>query len=175
MQKGPKSFPFDVQNERDFDDLTQRILDGIEAIRNDQAVPATQEELAKRAVCARKTLHNRGWPIAELKKIKEERKAKKDGKPEKVDAETDIKREGILIEQIRNYQVQNGKLFEQVQDLEDQVKGLSTMTKVLEDEVKSLKEEKRNLESELRRRKERQIGETGVVSISALKEVKKKK
>jgi predicted RNase H-like nuclease (RuvC/YqgF family) len=177
MQSGLSRLPFDEQNEQDFEDLTQRILGGLATIRKNRSVPATQEKLAKLAGCARKTLHNRGWPIADLKKIKEERKANKNEpkKPtaaRKLDEEVHINREKLLVGQIRNYQEQNGKLFERVQDLEEQVASLNTTAKILEDETKSLKEDKRKLESEVRRLKQGQSGKTSVVSISALKTAK---
>jgi hypothetical protein len=107
MRNELKRLPFDERNEQDFEDLTRRILDALALIRKDPSIPATQEKLAKLAECTRKTLHNRGWPITELKKIKEERKAGKDGKRKtttvehRLSAKQHVEREKLLIGQIK--------------------------------------------------------------------------
>ncbi len=147
MRDELRKLPFDERNEQDFEDLTRKIQDAIATIKKTRSIPATQEKLAEMVGCTRKTLHNRGWPITDLKKIKEERKDNKDSKQKntavehRLSAEKHITREKLLIGQIRNLQEQNGKLFDRVQDLEEQ-KAISTDTvRVLEDEILVLKDE----------------------------------
>src|SRR5438270_13232875 len=124
MRNGLKRLPFDERNEQDFEDLTRRISDALALIRKNPSIPATQDKVDELAGCTRKTLHNRGWPITELKKIKEERKAGKDGRRKnttvehRLSAQKHVEREKLLIGQIRNLQRQNGELFDRVQDLE---------------------------------------------------------
>jgi uncharacterized protein (DUF3084 family) len=176
-----RRLPFDERNEQDFEELTRKIWDAITAIKKTRSIPATQEKLAEMVGCTRKTLHNRDWPITELKKIKEERKANKDNKPKnttaehRLSSENHIAREKLLIKQIRNLQEQNGKLFDQMQELEEQKAGLIDTTKVLEDEIVILKDQNRKLERELRQFKQGHGGRDNVVSINAGKKAKKGK
>jgi DNA-directed RNA polymerase specialized sigma subunit len=125
MRKELKKLPFDERNEQDFEALTLKIWDVIETIKKSKSIPATQEKLAELVGCTRKTLHNRGWPISELKKIKGERKASKDSKQKtntvehRLSADRHIEREKLLIEQIRNLREQNAKLFDRAQEMND--------------------------------------------------------
>jgi chromosome segregation ATPase len=173
-----KRLPFDERNEQDFEDLTRNIQDAVATIKKSRSIPATQEKLAELVGCTRKTLHNRVWPINELKKIKEERKANKDSKPKnttaehRLSSENHIAREKLLIGRIRNLQEQNGKLFDRVQELEEQKEVLTDTAKVLEDEIVVLKDEIRKLERELRQLKQGHNGRTKVVSIIAIKKTK---
>lgn len=178
MLKELKRLPFEERNEQDFEDLTHKIWDALTIIKKTKSIPTTQGKLAELVGCTRKTLHNRGWPISELKKIKEERK---DSKPKNTTAEhrltseKHITREKLLIGQIRNLQEQNGSLFDQVQELEEQKATLTDTVKVLEDEVVILKDEKRTLEKELRNLKEGRHSRTNVVSIKTMKKTKRAK
>jgi uncharacterized coiled-coil protein SlyX len=178
MLKELKRLPFEERNEQDFEDLTRKIWDAIATVKKSRSIPATQEKLAELVGCTRKTLHNRGWPITELKKIKKERKANSDSKPKNITAEhrlsseNHIAREKLLIGQIRNLQEQNGKLFNQVQELEEQ-KAISNDTiKVLEDEILALKDVIRKLEAEMRKLKQERNGRNNVVSIRSIKKTK---
>jgi hypothetical protein len=181
MQKELKRLPFDERNEQDFEDLTQKIWDAIETIKTTRTISATQEKLAELVGCTRKTLHNRGWPISELKKIKEERKASKDGKQKpttvehRLSADKRIEREKLLIGQIRNLQEQNGKLFDRVQELEEQAATSTHTVRVLEDEIVIIKDANRTLERELRKLKQGLDDRTNVVSIRTMKKTKKAK
>jgi len=178
MQKNLKRLPFDERNEQDFEELTRKIWDAITIIKKSRTIPATQEELAEMVGCTRKTLHNRGWPITELKKIKEERKANKDSKSKNTTAEhrlssaNHIRREKLLIGRIQNFQEQNGRLFEQVQDLEEQKVISNDTIKVLEDEVVVLKDVIRKLETELRKLNQARNDRNNVLSITAVKKTK---
>jgi SepF-like predicted cell division protein (DUF552 family) len=181
MRNEPIRLPFEERNEQDFEDLTRRISDALALIRKGSSIPATQDKLAEMAECARKTLHNRGWPIAELKKIKEERKAGKGDKRKNTSAEhrlsaqTHVEREKLLIGQIRNLQTQNGELFDRVQDLEEQESVLKDTVKVLEEEIVLIKDEKLKSERELRQLKQSRNGRANVVDIRAIKTAKKSK
>lgn len=178
MPKELKRLPFDERNEQDFEDLTRKIWDAIATIKKTRSIPATQDKLAELVGCTRKTLHNRGWPITELKNIKEERKTNKDIKAKnttvehRLSAEKHITREKLLIGQIRNLQEQNGDLYDRLQESEDQRVVLIDTVKVLEDEIITLKDEKQKLERELRKVKQRQGGGTSVVSIRVVKKTK---
>jgi len=171
MHKELKRLPFDERNEQDFEDLTRKIWDAITIIKKSRTIPPTQEKLAEMVGCTRKTLHNRSWPITELKKIKEERKANKDSKPknttaeQRVISENHIVREKMLIGQIRNLQEQNAKLFDRLQELEDQKAVSEDTVKVLEDEIAILKDENR----ELRNLKQGRSRKTNIVSIRTIK------
>lgn len=178
MLKELKRLPFDERNEQDFEDLTRKIRDALAKIRKTRSLPATQENLAELAGCTRKTLHNRSWPISELKKIKEERQDNKDNKPKntiarhKISSGNYVERERLLIKRIKNFQEHNGKLFDRVQELEEQNAGLVDTVQILEDEIVSLKDENRKLEKELRKLKQSRNGKTNVVSIRAMKKIK---
>lgn len=178
MRDELRRLPFDERNEQDFEDLTRKIQDAIATIKKTRSIPATQEKLAEMVGCTRKTLHNRGWPIAELKKIKEERKASKQKNntvEHRVTAEKHIAREKLLIGQIRNLQEQNGKLFDEKQELEEQKAILIDTVKVLEDEIIILKDEKRKLEREVRQLKQGRNDRATVVSIRAIHKTKRAK
>lgn len=173
-----KRLPFDERNEQDFEDLTRKISDAIATIKKTRSIPATQEQLARLVGCTRKTLNNRGWPISELKKIKEERKNSKQKNTtveHRLNAEKHIEREKMLIRQIRNLQEQNGKLFDQVQELEEEKLTLTYTAKVLEDEIIILKDEKQKVDRELRQVKQGRNVRANVVSIQAVKKIKKGK
>ncbi|HEY0375751.1 MAG TPA: hypothetical protein VGC87_02215 [Pyrinomonadaceae bacterium] len=175
-----RKLPFDERNEQDFEDLTRKIQDGIAKLRRTRSLPATQEKLAEMVGCSRKTLHNRGWPITELKKINEERKANKENKQKnttaehRLSAEKHIAREKRLIGQIRNLQQQNSKLFDEKQELEEQKAALTDTVRVLEEEIDILKDEKRKLERESRKFKQG-CGRANVVNIRAVGKAKKAK
>lgn len=179
MRNELKRLPFDARNEQDFENLTRRISDALALIRKDPSIPATQDKLAEMAGCTRKTLHNRDWPITELKKIKEERKTNKDGKRKnttvehRLSAQKHIEREKLLIVQVRNLQGQNGELFDQVQNLEEQKSVLKDTVKVLEEEIIVLRDEKQKLERELRLLKQGRDNKTNVVDFRAIRKTKK--
>lgn len=178
IMKELKRLPFDERNEQDFENLTRNIQNAVATIRKSRSIPATQEKLAELSGCTRKTLHNRVWPINELKKIKEERKANKDSNPKnitaehKLSAEKHIAREKLLVIQIRNLQEQNGKLFNQVQELQEQKASLIDTVKVLESEISSFKDVITKFERELRLLKRGRDVRSNVVSIRTLKKSK---
>lgn len=175
MLKELKRLPFEERNEQDFEDLTRKIWDALTTIKKIKSTPATQEKLAELVGCTRKTLHNRGWPISELKKIKEERngsKPKNTTAEHRLNSEKHISREKLLIGQIRTLQEQNGNLFNRVQELEEQKEKLIDTIKVLEDEVVILKDENQTLEREMRKLKESRHSKINVVSIRTMRKTK---
>ncbi len=147
-----KALPFDDRNNSDFEAMTVRIRQGLETIRNNKALPATQINLARLAHCSRKTLSLRQWPIAELKRTKNERDTKHKDAEEEIPNESgnEENRERQLIKQVRNYQEQNGRLFDQVQHLEEQRSKSDLIISTLEQQVSWLTEQVRNLEKQLR-------------------------
>lgn len=174
MLKELDRLPFEERNEKDFEDLTRKIWDAITTIKKTRSIPATQEKLSELVGCTRKTLHNRGWPVTELKNIKEQRKATQNSNPKKttvehrLTSEKHIARGKLLIRRVRNLQEQNGKLFDRVQELEDQKSIAADTVSVLEAEIATLKDVNRTLEKEVRRLKQKRSGRTNVVSIKAM-------
>jgi hypothetical protein len=151
MPAGLKALPFDDRNQRDFDEMTVRIRQGLEAIRKSKSLDPTQTTLAKLAQCSRRTLSLRRWPIEELKRIKDERRSReKVSQVESPNEEIEHNRERQLIKQVRNYQDQNGRLFDQVQHLEEERSKSSLIISTLEQQVRGLSEEVQRLEKQLR-------------------------
>jgi len=152
MQAGLKALPFDDRNNRDFEEMTVRIRQGLELIRKKKSLDPTQATLEKLAQCSRRTLSLRRWPIEELKRIKDERNSKDKGFHEESPNESGFEenRERQLIRQVRNYQDQNGRLFDQVQHLEEQQSKSDLIISTLEQQVSGLTEEVQRLENQLR-------------------------
>lgn len=63
------------KNEQEFVEVTRRIQDALARIESDPKLKASQDVLAKLANCSRGTLNNRKWPLDQLRKIKDARKA----------------------------------------------------------------------------------------------------
>ena len=152
MSAGVKALPFADRNDRDFEEMTARIRQGLESIRKNRSLDPTQATLAKLARCSRRTLSLRRWPIEELKRIKDERRSKKKDSPEESLNKSEIEqnRERQLIKQVRNYQDQNGRLFDQVQHLEEERSKSSLIISTLEQQARGLTEEVQRLEKQLR-------------------------
>lgn len=137
-----KTLPFDERNERDFEEMTDRIRSGLESIRKSNSLKATQDSLARLAHCSRRTLNLRRWPIDELKRIKVQRQTlHQESKKEAAhkNRSTTLEKEKQLIKQIRNYQEQNGRLFDRVQILEEGHTASAVIRTALEREIDSLR------------------------------------
>jgi len=147
-----KAFPFDDRNQRDFDQMTTRIRDGLDLIRKKKTLKATQETLAELAQCSRRTLSLRVWPILELKKLKDARSNHIKAVGGKVDVRTAGETDRLLIKQIKNYQTQNGELFDRVQNLEEEKARSVVVIEALENQVNALKEQVQLLEQQSRKR-----------------------
>ncbi|MEJ7849531.1 MAG: hypothetical protein WKF92_15725 [Pyrinomonadaceae bacterium] len=148
------SLPFEDKNESDFNSITEKIGVALSTIENDANIPATCEQLANLAGCARKTLNNRGWPIVKLRQIKTERKKLKEEKTKKrdfyADEENVKSNEEILLLRVENFQRDNGRMFEQVQSLTEQLASARELAASLDKTVNNLKEENFNLQNRLR-------------------------
>lgn len=151
-----KSLPFDEKNQLDFDEMTERIRTGLDAIRKNKSLKATQSTLAKLAQCSRRTLSLRRWPVEELKRIKNKRS------PDEVESESVLspkrtlrttQNEAQLIVQVRAYQAQNGTLFDRVQGLEEEKSRSALIQKTLDAELSAARETISELEKELRKTK----------------------
>ena len=68
------SNPFDIKNQRTFDENTQKLVAAIDKINNTPSLPATIAELSRLTGLHRNAISNRGWPNQKLKLIKEKRK-----------------------------------------------------------------------------------------------------
>lgn len=145
-----KVLPFDERNDRDFEELTQRLRKGLDLIRRNRSLRATQNTLARLAGCSRRTLHIRKWPIDELKKIKADRRpTPKSESVEKTKRRRDSTSEEQLIQQIRNYQKENGRLFDLQQCFEQEQSTWHLIRKRLEEDLASAIEKIAELEKEL--------------------------
>jgi len=71
------SNPFDIKNQRTFDENTQKLVAAIDKINNTPSLPATIAELSRLTGLHRNAISNRGWPNQKLKLIKEKRKTQK--------------------------------------------------------------------------------------------------
>jgi len=145
-----KTLPFDERNDRDFEDLTNRIRNGLDLIRKTKSLKPTQDTLAKLAKCSRRTLSLRRWPIEELKKIKSPafigcQNQTVTAATRKGRGETPL---SLLISQIRNYQDQNGQLFDRVQYLEEEQATSALIKKSLEQQLEALREQVNQLEKQ---------------------------
>jgi hypothetical protein len=152
MPAALKALPFDKRNDQDFEDLTNRIRDGLALIRKSKSLKPTQDTLAKLAQCSRRTLSLRRWPIEQLKEIKNTPSGDDENQPV---AATAGKGRGdgyetLLVTQIRNYQDQNGQLFDRVQYLEDEQSRWALIKTTLEEQRDALRERVYQLENELR-------------------------
>ena len=152
MPAGLKALPFVDRNDRDFEEMTARIRQGLESIRKNRSLDPTQAMLAKLAQCSRRTLSLRRWPIEELKRIKDARRSGKKDPHEESPNESEIEQnpERLLKKQVRNYQDQNGRLFDQMQHLEEQQSKSAFIISTLEEQVRGLTEEVQRLEKQLR-------------------------
>jgi hypothetical protein len=147
-----KALPFDERNDRDFDDLTNRIRSGLDSIRKSTSLKPTQDTLAKLAQCFRRTLSLRRWPIEELNRIKRNRKTEVTESTivSPVQKKLRNQRESDLISQIKNYQEQNGLLFDRVQTLEEDQARSSLIQKALEEQLTASLQKVTHLEKESR-------------------------
>jgi Mg2+ and Co2+ transporter CorA len=147
-----KGLPFDERNQRDFEEITERIRTALEAIRKSKSLKPTQTTLARLAQCSRRTLSLRRWPIEELKGIKEKRnpgpvESKMSSPNRKLKTNQN---EAQLIAQIRNYQNQNATLFDRVHALEEEQSRSALIRCNLEEQLRALRETVSELEKELR-------------------------
>lgn len=151
-----KSWPFDEKNQLDFDEMTERIRAGLDAIRKNRSLKATQSTLAKLARCSRRTLSLRRWPVEELKRIKDQRNPEENKRESILSTKGFLRttqNEAQLIAQIRKYQAQNGTLFDRVQGLEEDKSRSALIQKTLEEQLSSARETISQLEKELRKTK----------------------
>lgn len=157
MPAGLKALPFAVRNDRDFEEMTARIRQGLESIRKNRSLDPTQMTLAKLAQCSRRTLSLRIWPIEELRRIKEARPRSEQQPPSDTTISVSKFHQCLLEKQVKNYQRQNGELFDRVQDLEEEKSRSALALSTLENERDVLKEEVERLEKQLRRSKLRPL------------------
>jgi len=152
-----KALPFDERNQRDFDEMTVRIMEGLDLIKKKKSLRATQNTLADLAKCSRRTLSIRRWPIQKLKEIKNERSNGSKARIDKVAASEKSENGNLLLTQVKNYQRQNSKLFDRVQDLEEEKSRSALITSTLENERDELKKTVERLEKHVRRSKLRAV------------------
>lgn len=150
MPTGLKALPFDQKNQLDFDDMTNRIRQALELVQRSKSLKPTQTVLANLAKCSRRTLSLRRWPIEELKRIAKERRSGVSASNEKTTPNIEKSRCDKLIEQIRNYQLENGRLFDRVQALEEEQSKSAFSIETLEQQRDEMAETIQRLEKQLR-------------------------
>lgn len=146
-------FPYDDRNEADYQQITLNISLALELIDNNPEIPATQNDLARRARVSRGTLRLRKWPLDRLREIKERRKADRSngssvtsGKPA-IEVHIDDKKH--LLEQLKNSRSQNAVLVLEGREKDIENKKLRRALSVMQTAKTSLEEQCRKYESEL--------------------------
>lgn len=67
---------YDQKNSEDFEANTKSIKSALEKIKSNKKLKATVAQIVEMTGIHRNTISNRGWPVAELKAIKDSRKRK---------------------------------------------------------------------------------------------------
>lgn len=139
----------DEKNASDFAEITKRIHDALEKIRQTPKLKPSQAVLATLAQCSRGTLNNRKWPLEELLVIKEKRKAQKAAVAMTIPA---VVREESRIEQLNAQLYKNREELlvwknrcddksEQIRQLEELIAVLQKRTAKLEAELATLRQQ----------------------------------
>ena len=68
------------KNEQDYEDITRRLNNALEAISRNPKLPATGAQVAKMADVGRNTVTNREFPAERLKEIRKQRKDEEEKK-----------------------------------------------------------------------------------------------
>lgn len=143
------ALPFDERNRKDYERVTASIHAALDKIRKDSSIPATQEDLARLAACTRKTLHNRVWPIDELKQIKADRKrAKEEKAPEAL--ENSANHETLMLERVHRLEEENALMYDQILSLQEDLQAERNSRRFLMDKAEALQKDVVRLERELR-------------------------
>lgn len=115
------SSPFDIKNQRDFDENTEKLVAAIDKINNTPSLPATIAELSRLTGLHRNAISNRGWPNQKLKLIKEKRKTQEQAETKSTINKNPIK---VLEEKLDNAKNELVYWFNKNLDNEKQIKQL---------------------------------------------------
>ncbi|MBE0459729.1 hypothetical protein [Pseudoalteromonas prydzensis] len=115
------SNPFDIKNQRDFDENTEKLVAAIDKINNTPSLPATIAELSRLTGLHRNAISNRGWPNQKLKLIKEKRKTQEQAETKSTIHKNPIK---VLEEKLDNAKNELVYWFNKNLDNEKQIKQL---------------------------------------------------
>ncbi|MEI8603965.1 hypothetical protein [Pseudoalteromonas sp. B160] len=115
------SNPFDIKNQRDFDENTEKLVAAIDKINNTHSLPATIAELSRLTGLHRNAISNRGWPNQKLKLIKEKRKTQEQAETKPTINKNPIK---VLEEKLDNAKNELVYWFNKNLDNEKQIKQL---------------------------------------------------
>ncbi|MBB1294591.1 hypothetical protein [Pseudoalteromonas sp. SR41-4] len=113
--------PFDIKNQRDFDENTEKLVAAIDKINNTPSLPATIAELSRLTGLHRNAISNRGWPNQKLKLIKEKRKTQEQAETKSTINKNPIK---VLEEKLDNAKNELVYWFNKNLDNEKQIKQL---------------------------------------------------
>ena len=115
------SNPFDIKNQRTFDENTQKLVAAIDKINNTPSLPATIAELSRLTGLHRNAISNRGWPNQKLKLIKEKRVIQRQAEAKPTINQNPIK---VLEEKLDNSKNELVYWFNKNLDNEKQIKQL---------------------------------------------------
>jgi hypothetical protein len=139
------SAPYDERNELDYREMSKRVADALEEIDRDPSIPATQNELVKRAKCSRGTLRNRRWPLERLKNISAKRKETNRVRNRKITlehrttVEVHIEDKRRLLEQLEKSRDEAAIWYDKYKDVESEKNKLLRINELLIGENTSLK------------------------------------
>lgn len=80
---------YDEKNQKDYDDITNRLNYALDTISGNPNLPATQQEVAKQSGVHRNTVRDREFPATRLKNIKQQRKKDEDKKKKETRSENE--------------------------------------------------------------------------------------
>lgn len=161
--------PYDERNEADYRELTRKIRAGLEVLRKNPKIPATEKSLAKLSKCNRGTLRKRAWPLEGLRVIKRERKKAAQGDQEDTSSkqptaeEIHLEDKKKLIEQLDMSRAENGRLFYELQEEQSKRKGLERVVEVLKAAKTALEQRVSELERECAKQKGARAQTKGIV------------
>lgn len=115
------SNPFNIKNQRDFDENTEKLLTALDKINNKPSLPATIAELSRLTGLHRNAISNRGWPNQKLKLIKEKRVIQRQAEAKPTINQNPIK---VLEEKLDNSKNELVYWFNKNLDNEKQIKQL---------------------------------------------------
>ncbi|MFK3866302.1 hypothetical protein [Pseudoalteromonas rhizosphaerae] len=115
------SNPFDIKNQRDFDENTEKLVAAIDKINNTPSLPATIAELSRLTGLHRNAISNRAWPNQKLKLIKAKRKTQEQAETKPSVNKNPIK---VLEEKLDNAKNELVYWFNKNLDNEKQIKQL---------------------------------------------------
>lgn len=147
-----KTFGFEDKNAADYDEYTDRLMDGLDQIRKDSSLKATITQLSQITNIHRNTITDRRWPSQKLKTIKEERikreKKEKEVKPERTETVLQERLDNALNELVYWYK-KHKTLLDSNTQLQHNLKMMTDSKNKYQEDAKRYKEECERLHNKL--------------------------